>query len=241
MKAFLPALTLAPVFAITTAFLWYNQSDAVADDMNQKGLASRVADLENRVQTIEAKLQDLRDGKNFSVGQPDEANSAKTYNDIAQSAGESVPYGQLFISQSFQLSVTEAIIKKPRVKDLFGDIGEGRTDQLILTLQVVNTDERRILRYREANMFLAGHFSLEDDVGNTIRGVTYGAGSEIVGALTGSDDILPGKTATHVEVFKKPPAATESLTLTVNLAAFGGEGQAKFVVPADKIDGFYKE
>jgi hypothetical protein len=82
---------------------------------------------------------------------------------------------------------------------------------------------------------MAGHFRLRDDVDNVIRGINYGIASKPVGALTGSEDIAPGSSATHVELFSIPPPKTEFLVLTVDLACLGGDGEIEFKIPASSI------
>ncbi len=149
-----------------------------------------------------------------------------------------VEFGQPFAAAEFQISLVEARIDRPEVKDLFGETKLGNDPNLIVVFRVINIDERKILRYRNKNMFLAGHFQLRDDVGNIIRGVSYGAGSRPVGALSGSEDILPGEEASHLELFLVPPPKTNYLILTMDLAAFGGEGETRFKIPAESIANF---
>lgn len=141
-------------------------------------------------------------------------------------------------AKGFSLAVISARIGRPEVKDMFGDMQRAQNPALILSLRVRNTHDRKILRFREGNMFLAGYFRLRDDVDNVIRGIDYGAGANPVGAMSTSDDILPGGVATHVEVFAAPPAKTQFLILTVNLEAFGGSGSTEFKIEASQINGF---
>jgi hypothetical protein len=150
------------------------------------------------------------------------------------------PIPQLMIGKShsgdgFAITLASAKVAKPKVKDLMGDLGEGKNPDLILTFTFANTDERRILRFRKANQFLAGHFRLRDDVDNVIRGINYGFGNEPVGALTGSEDIAPGQSASHIELFSVPPPKTEFLILTVDLACLGSDGLIEFKIPAASI------
>lgn len=149
-----------------------------------------------------------------------------------------VDFGKLYTAPEFEISLVEARIDRPEVKDLFGDARRGKNPDLILVFRVKNTHDRRILRYREENMFLAGHFRLRDDVDNVIRGVSYGVGTKPLGALSGSEDILPGEEVTHLEVFSVPPPKTKYLILTMELAAFGGEGETRFKIPVENIDNF---
>jgi hypothetical protein len=151
---------------------------------------------------------------------------------------DAIDFGKEFRSDRFSLALTGAEVGYPKVKDMFGDFKQGQSEQLILTMQLSNTHDRKILRYKEGNMFLDGYFHLQDDVDNDIRGVSFGMGSTIEGALTGSEDINPGEDVTHVEVFRLPPKKTQFLLLSVNLEAFGGEGSVCFKLPIEQVVGF---
>lgn len=143
--------------------------------------------------------------------------------------------GEFFDSKAFSIALVAARIEKPQVKQVMGDIAVATSPALVLHFKVNNIDDRRILRFRKGNMFLAGHFRLRDDVENVIRGVDYGFASKPIGQLTGSEDIEPGATATHLEIFSVPPSKTEYLILTVDLACFGGEGAFEVKIPAEDI------
>jgi len=152
-----------------------------------------------------------------------------------------IEFGDIYQAQTFSIRLVEAKIEQPQVRDMFGDLGQGKTPNLVLKFCIQNTDDRKILRYREENLFLAGYFLLMDDVGNTIRGVNYGFGNTLVGALTGEEDILPGQEVSHIEVFSAPPPKTKYLILNMDLAALGEQGKAQFRISAEKIRNFYQE
>ncbi len=155
--------------------------------------------------------------------------------------GESTPVlltqlmiGQTHRTKQFSLTLNKAKIETAKIKDMMGKIRTGKNPDLILSFTIANTDARKILRPHLANQFMKC-FSLRDDVGNEIRGVNYGITSEPVGALTGSEDIEPGSSATHIEIFSIPPPKTEFLILTVDLACFEGEGKIEFKIPTTSI------
>ena len=143
--------------------------------------------------------------------------------------------GQTYQSDEFEITLTKATIGPTRVRDLMDQIKVGTTPVLSVVFSITNIDNRRILRFRKGNRSMSGHFQLRDDVSNRIRGVSYGFGSEPIGALTGSEDITPGATVTHLEVFAVPPPKTEFLLLTVDLACLGGEGTVEYKIPASNI------
>ena len=151
---------------------------------------------------------------------------------------ELVGFGIPFVAPEFEISITEAPIDRPEVKALFGDTGRAKNPGLILVFRVKNTHDRKILRCRKENMFMAGHFQMRDDVDIVICGMNYGTGSKPVGALTGSEGVLPAKQVIRLELFSVPPPKTKQLILTMDLADFGGEGKTQFKIPVTNIDDF---
>lgn len=149
-----------------------------------------------------------------------------------------VEFGAPHRATGFELSVIEARIAKPDVISVVGEKSQGKDESLLVVLRVKNIDDRRILRFRDDNPFLGSRFVLKDDVENSIRGVSFGFSSHIVGALRSSDDILPGASVSHTEVFSVPPPKTKHLVLTVDLSAFGGDGTIDFKIPREKMAGF---
>ena len=101
-------------------------------------------------------------------------------------------------------------------------------------MQATNLDERKILTFREANQFGPNNFRIKDDVDNVIRGVNFGFSLKVIGALK-LEDIEPGKTVSHVQVFSMPPPKTEHLVLTVDLKCFGLTDEVKFLIPGSAI------
>ena len=149
-----------------------------------------------------------------------------------------VDFEQSFVGKGFEVSVAEAKIERPSVTDILGDKVRTNFKALTIKLKVTNTNDRKILQYRGGNLFSAGHFSLHDDVDNEIRDVSSVAASLPFGDLTSSEDIAPGATMTHVEIFSLPPPKTKFLVLTMNLEALGADGSAKFNIPVERIAGF---
>ena len=145
-----------------------------------------------------------------------------------------------FKTDVFSITLKEAKVGSVPLKDLFGKEGVSQNPQLMFYFAVQNTHDRKLLRFREANSFGPQHFQLVDDVENTIRGVSFGASTKAIGSLTSSQDIQPGESVQHLEVFTVPPPKTQFLILTMDTKAFGGEGQVRFRIPAESIDGFAK-
>ena len=152
--------------------------------------------------------------------------------------GKTVPrlnLGEAYQGDGFTFTVRGASIGITTVKNMFGGNGTGKNPDLSISIAIQNTDDRKILVFREANRFSSQHFSLRDDVENVIRGVDYGATSKPIGALSGGTDILPGQLVGHVELFTIPPPKTKFLILTVDLACVGSADTIEVSIPVDLI------
>lgn len=187
---------------------------------------------------MKSALTDVADA--FSKGFAGEAGDSVASSSFAAAEPAAEPLPQLMIGKThqadgFAITLTNAKVSISKVKDMMGEIGTGKNPDLALSFAFVNTDDRRILRFREGNQFMAGNFRLRDDVDNVIRGINYGIASKPVGALTGSEDIAPGATANHLELFSVPPPKTEYLILTISLACLGGDGEIEYKIPASAI------
>ncbi|MDB2525769.1 hypothetical protein N9X53_03690, partial [Mariniblastus sp.] len=143
--------------------------------------------------------------------------------------------GDTYQGDGFEITLAYAEIQNSRVKDMFGKIQRGLDPDLAINMKFRNTDDRKILRYKRENQFLAGHYRLVDDVGNTIRGINYGFGNTPIGSNQDGLDIDPGKYARHRELFKVPLPKTEYLILTVDQSCLYGEGEIKFKIPVSSI------
>lgn len=143
--------------------------------------------------------------------------------------------GELHTSDGFAIGVASVHVGVPQVQDLFGRRLTPKAPDLLVNLVIKNTSERKILRFRKANQFGPSDFELQDDVGNRLRGVSYGATNKIVGSLTGSEDINPGQLAGHLLAFSVPLPKTEHLVLTINTQCFGGSDIIKFQIPMKDV------
>eukprot|EP01047_Picozoa_sp_COSAG01_P070379 COSAG01_NODE_10651_length_2112_cov_1.468455_2_plen_247_part_00 len=151
---------------------------------------------------------------------------------------EILSVGDTYQGDGFAITLTSAAIQNSRVKDMFDQIKIGVNPDLALNFKFRNTDDRKILRYQRENQFLAGHYRLVDDVGNTMRGINYGFGNTPIGSIKDGLDIDPGKYARHKELFKVPPPKTEYLILTIDQSCLYGEGEIKFKIPISSIKGW---
>lgn len=122
-----------------------------------------------------------------------------------------------------------------------GLTGNFQTDDHYLTLSFVvqNAHDRKIMTFHNKS-FGPSYWQMVDDVDNVIRGIDFGFGSKVIGAIESGEDIPPGEARNHIEVFTVPPPKTQSLTLTLDTQAFGGEGSIRFHIPAAAIAGFNK-
>ena len=151
---------------------------------------------------------------------------------------QSLPLATFHKSGSLWIKLTIARVDFVEMKSSFGrDTSQSAEKYLLCTFHVRNTDERKIVTFHDGG-FGTNHFSMRDDVDNSIRGVSLGFSDKIVGAISSGHDLQPGEEATIIQVFKIPPPKTKHLILSVDLAAFSGEGKVKFKLPASEIKGF---
>ncbi len=153
----------------------------------------------------------------------------------AKTTPDVVEFGKPAEAGSLSVRLTDAVVEFPQVRDLFNRISRGTSKELVVRMEVTNNDERRIARFKD-NSFRSPIWMV-DDVGNAIRGIGYGAGSTIEGAIKRDDDINPGKTVSHACVFKIPPPKTEHLILVIDAKAFGQTGKLQFKIPVERITG----
>lgn len=144
---------------------------------------------------------------------------------------------QVYRTDTFAVALTGATVGPAMLSSSLTRDFETDEPYLRLSFVVQNVHDRKILTFREAS-FSSPYWQIVDDVGNVIRGIDFGFSSEVVGAIKSGTDIPPGETLNHIEVFTVPPPKTQSLTLTLNTQAFGGEGSIRFHIPAEAIAGF---
>lgn len=138
-------------------------------------------------------------------------------------------------TEFFSIGVATALIGKVPVIQL-GQKTESTEPRLVIQFYVENTHDRKLLNIQRENEFTGGHYRLKDDVGNSIRGVSFGLGATPVGAVDPADDIEPGGVRGHVVVFTVPPPKTEFLMLEVDLESMlGHEGTVMFKLDAADI------
>ncbi len=144
--------------------------------------------------------------------------------------------GDYYNADDLEIKV-EAGLEKARLIGVFGNETRSKERHLVITLNIVNKHDRKILRFSDESLF-GDHFVLVDDVGNQIREVNFGFTATLDGALTSTDDVNPGDHATHVVVFKVPPLKTEELLFTVDLKAFGKSDKVQFRIPINDVKGW---
>ena len=122
--------------------------------------------------------------------------------------------GQVHTAQAFSLALVDVRIDHAELKSTIrGEPRETDDKYLLCAFRLTNTHERKILHFRDSGSFGPTNFTLVDDVKNRIRGVDFGFGSKLIGAISTTDDIPPGEQRTHFEVFTIPPPKTQHLIL----------------------------
>lgn len=148
-------------------------------------------------------------------------------------------FDEVFDGGSFLLTIDDVRIDYVKLEPMFGDEQDRSAEKhLIVSFRVQNSDDRKILHYKQPGLLEGSFFTIRDDVDNVIRGVSFGSTNRIIGELAETEDILPGDVSTHVAVFTIPPPKTRHLIAAVDLRAFHAQGVAKFRIKLADITGF---
>lgn len=110
---------------------------------------------------------------------------------------------------------------------LKGIQGEGQSEDVLLQIavRIINKSDAKKLAYRSWSdgQFNRNAASLEDDIGNTYKRITFGFSTTPIGQ-SGSESIYPGKDIGDLLVFEVPVEKAAHLILELPKAAYGGSG-----------------
>jgi predicted Zn finger-like uncharacterized protein len=146
-----------------------------------------------------------------------------------------IKLGQAYDAGGFSVQVVAASIRHPQVKGLRGDASPSEKPLLVVEMQFTNKDDRKVVTFREDRGLGGSVFRLKDDVGNTVRPVTFGFANKVVGALDEYAELKPEETLTHQQVFDLALPKTKSLVLKVDLYCFEGEGEVEIEIPIEAV------
>jgi hypothetical protein len=146
-----------------------------------------------------------------------------------------IPLGQAYDAGNFRVEVVGASIRRPSVKGLRGDESPSQKPLLVVEMQFTNKDDRKVVTFRDDRLMGGPVFRLKDDVGNTIRPVTFGFANQVVGALDKFVELKPEEKLKHLQVFDVPLPKTKSLVLNVDLYCFEGEGEVEIEIPIEAV------
>jgi len=123
---------------------------------------------------------------------------------------------------------------------LRGPTGEGQSKepQLILTIEVSNTNQNRKIDYRTwagADLsFERDSATLKDNFENTYKRITFGIFDRPIGRVV-SDSVYPSKSLTDVLVFEAPLEKIQHLDLDLPGKNIGEKGLFKIRIPSTMI------
>ena len=184
---------------------------------------------------FQAVGQQFAKGMGEALGGSDSDTEHKT--STVEAASPPVEWGAPYKCDTFELRLDSAAIRKIPLKDsIGGEDNVSKDDLLMLTFTVRNIHDRKLLTFHSGNS-ITSPWDLHDDVNNRIRGIDFGFASEVVGSIEDADDIPPGESRTHVEVFSVPPPKTQHMILKLDTEALGSEGDISFMIPRDQIQG----
>lgn len=135
-----------------------------------------------------------------------------------------VEWGGKHTTDTCEISLVSAEVKKPTFENYSGDPAEGATAYLLLTFQVANRDSRKELEIDQYSFDI----SAKDDVGNRLQG--FAVPNKIYGAI--KDKLAPEETGKHVRPLSIPLPKTEQLEVSVKWEPVG---DILFKIPAENI------
>lgn len=138
---------------------------------------------------------------------------------------------ETYRSEMFAITLTSVSQQPIEHEDSFIGLYKSDEPYLVCNLVIENLDARKILNLSGGSLS-SQYFTLTDDAGNSFYRVSDSFGSsDIVGALSITDDIMPGTKRNHLEAFKLPPPNTKFLILQINLGCLDGDGWLRYKIP----------
>lgn len=146
-----------------------------------------------------------------------------------------VALGDTYDAGGFTVQVLEAVMRRPAVKGMTGDVSSSKEPLLTIQVRFTNKDDRKVLTFREDRLRGGSAFRLRDDVDNVVRPVNFGLGTQVVGAMGRLAELRPEESLEHLQLFSVPLPKTKFLVLNVDLYCFEGEGEVEFEIPIASV------
>lgn len=138
-----------------------------------------------------------------------------------------------------QVRIAKVSVGKVPLKDAFREGSKSKDDFLMVNLELVNKNPTKKVEYHSWSgkdiSFDRDYATLEDNFGNSYKRISFGFGSNPIGAVEGSESIYPNKSVTDVLVFETPLETIEYLRLELPAKNFGGTGMLRLQIPKDMI------
>ena len=138
-----------------------------------------------------------------------------------------------------RIRINAVTIQKIPLMNL-GRSTQSEDDLLAVNVQVLNTSTTKKANYES---WRGKPFSIDrdaanmtDNFGNTLKRINFGIGTEVDGAVNGTESIYPEKLLSDILVFEAPIDGTEYLRLELPAQNFGGSGSIRFEIPRDMIE-----
>lgn len=136
----------------------------------------------------------------------------------------------------FTVQVVAAKIGPTRLRDFRAETFDSDSAYLQVAVLFRNKDDRKSLRFSGEKGFNIPRFQMRDDVDNIVRPVGFGISTKVVGAIPDMEELNPEESLQHIQVFEVPLPKTKSLTLTIDLGCFDGEGELKVEIPYEAVE-----
>lgn len=202
-------------------------------------LASAFTDMrKSLVKGMESSVGNALSGIAGPDGKPGGSGDTATPNSPAAVKPQvpTIEMGQTHDAGQFTVQVTGARISPVRLRGFDRTTYDSDDPYLLVSLIFHNEDERRALRFQGKSPLGGSRFTMRDDVDNVVRPVGFGVTNKIVGAIDDYADLKPEESLQHNAVFEVPLPKTQSLSLTVDLACLGGEGEVRIEIPYESVE-----
>ncbi|WP_162672522.1 hypothetical protein [Gemmata massiliana] len=137
-----------------------------------------------------------------------------------------------------QVRITKVTVGKIPVKAL-GMNAVSEDVLLAVTLELMNVNPTKKMEYQSwsgtGSFIDRGDVTLTDDFGNRYNRITFGLGTQPVGALKRTESIYPNAVLNDVVVFEVPIAQATHLSLELPAQNFGDKGSLRFRIPMDFV------
>jgi hypothetical protein len=138
-----------------------------------------------------------------------------------------------------QVQIVKTSIGKVPLKDIFRENATSKDNLLMVKLELRNLNPTKKVEYHswagEDFAFVRDYATLKDNFGNSYKRISFGLGSQPIGAVKGSESLYPNKSVTDVLLFEVPLDTATHLDLELPAKNYSCEGMIRFRIPMKDV------